>query len=191
MAGGLDVQLDDPSSSTGTNPDILATFQGVRWGFACKALHSTKGMTIYENLKKAVEQIQASPARIGIPILNAKNIILHDESWQMLDDPDAPGEVMYTAHLSTSQPIQMLGEVATSIRTSVEDAAGEELVNLFADNSKCIPGYLLYLPTTTTTWIGDQPVTTRLNLFYLIRIGPIIPQAEQLFILLNDQLQRM
>lgn len=191
MEGGLDVQLDDPSSSNGTNPDILATFQGVRWGFACKALHSPKGMTIYENLKKAVEQIQASPAKIGIPILNAKNIILHDESWQMLDDPEVPGEVMYTAHLDTSHAIQLLNDVANSINESVAEAAREELFDLFADNNKCVQGYLLYLPTTTTTWIDNQPVTTRLNLFHLIEVGLVIPQAKELFILLNEQLQRM
>jgi hypothetical protein len=32
-----DIVLDDPHSSRGDNPDVLATYQGKRWGLACKA----------------------------------------------------------------------------------------------------------------------------------------------------------
>ena len=191
MAGAGDVELDDPNSSDGNNPDVLATFDGVKWGFACKAMHSRKGMTIYENIKKAVEQIQRSPAQIGLPVLNAKNIILHDLSWQMLDDPEAPGEVMYLAHADTSQPIQILSEVAESIKMSVSEAAGDELFDLYADNDKCIPAYLLHLPTTSTTWIEGKPVTTRLNMFNLIQLGPMPPKVWSTLDLLNNQLQKM
>jgi hypothetical protein len=36
MQIGNGIELDDPYRSSGDNPDILASIDGIRWGFACK-----------------------------------------------------------------------------------------------------------------------------------------------------------
>lgn len=189
---GTDVDLDNPNISTGANPDVIATFDGVRWGFACKALHSAKGMTIFENLKKAVEQIQASPARRGIPILNAKNILPHDEFWPVISDPEVPGEIVFSAYPGTKNPIEALRHFAREINRATIRAAGEDAwFDLFSENPKCVPAYLTYLPTVTATWMEGKIMTTRLNMFYLSFHGPIDPAAQRVLDGLNNSLQGM
>lgn len=77
-----DLTVDDPHSSSGDNPDVLASYEGKRWGLACKALHTSAPMTIMDNIRKAVDQIERSGAESGFPILSAKNIIPHDDTWR-------------------------------------------------------------------------------------------------------------
>jgi hypothetical protein len=40
------VQLDDPVNSAGDNPDVIAMFDGIRWGIACKVLHGSHPQSI-------------------------------------------------------------------------------------------------------------------------------------------------
>ena len=105
-AGSQSVELDDPRSSTGENPDVLALFDGVKWGFGCKVLHSNHPMTIYENLEKAVKQIERSSADTGLPVLSAKNIIDHDRLWPAADDQNSKGELIFRGFLDKYSPVK-------------------------------------------------------------------------------------
>jgi hypothetical protein len=75
------VELDHPVNSKGDNPDVMFDFRGQRWALALKTLHSRKPMTMYENIKKASDQIQVSPAVHGLVVLNVKNLLDYDAFW--------------------------------------------------------------------------------------------------------------
>ena len=81
MTFGTEVALDHPVSSKGDNPDVMLGFRGQRWALALKTLHSAKPRTIYDNIKKATDQIEASPAGQGLVVLNVKNLLDYDALW--------------------------------------------------------------------------------------------------------------
>jgi hypothetical protein len=81
MTFGSKVALDHPVNSKGDNPDVMLGFRGQRWALALKTLHSRKPRTIYDNIKKATDQIEASPATHGLVILNVKNVLDYDALW--------------------------------------------------------------------------------------------------------------
>jgi hypothetical protein len=81
MTFGTNIALDHPINSKGDNPDVMLDFRGQRWALALKTLHSRKPRTIYDNIKKAADQIEASPATHGLVILNLKNLLDYDALW--------------------------------------------------------------------------------------------------------------
>jgi hypothetical protein len=81
MTFGSNIALDHPVNSKGDNPDVMLDFRGQRWAVALKTLHSRKPRTIYDNIKKAADQIEASAATHGLVILNVKNLLDYDALW--------------------------------------------------------------------------------------------------------------
>ena len=81
MECGEDVKVDDPNSAKGNNPDVMLTFRGQRWAIALKTLHSTVPRTIYDNIKKGTDQIEASDAKYGLVAINLKNVLDHEALW--------------------------------------------------------------------------------------------------------------
>jgi hypothetical protein len=90
---GEDIRLDHPTNAKGDNPDILLSYRERTWALAIKTPSSRHGQTIFENIKKAGEQIERSAADNGMVVLNVKNIIDHDALWNgsfaILDDATA------------------------------------------------------------------------------------------------------
>ena len=88
---GENIALDHPVSSKGDNPDILLDYGSKRWAIAIKTTSSKHGQTLYENIKKAAEQIERCDADSGLVLLNVKNSIDHDSLWQktFTDQDDA------------------------------------------------------------------------------------------------------
>lgn len=80
-AGFTNVDVDHPVSSAGTNPDVMFDFRRKRWAIALKTLHSKSPQTVFDNIKKASDQIQASAADRGLVMLNVKNLLRHDDLW--------------------------------------------------------------------------------------------------------------
>jgi hypothetical protein len=190
-AGSQSVELDDPNSPAGDNPDVLASFDGVKWGFGCKALHSKHATTIYENLGKAVKQIDRSPAEIGLPVLSAKNIIDHDRLWPVVVDPNSKDELIFGAFLGISQPTNILLAFADDLRARVVAVAGEQAITELFANSKSKPACLIYLPTATSILLNGNPVPTRLNIFSLIAFAEGDERTWKMVATLNHQLQLM
>lgn len=190
-AGSQSIELDAPYSSAGDNPDILALFYGVKWGFGCKALHSKHPMTIYENLEKAVKQIESSSADTGLPVLSAKNIIDHDSMWPAGDDPNSKGELIFGAFPDILQPTKMLLAFANDLGVKVVSHVGEQAITELFTNSKSKAACLIYLPTATSIWLNGNPVPTRLNIFNLIVFAEVDDQARKVAEALNHQLQLM
>lgn len=79
---GDQVKLDHPQRSKGNNPDVMLSYEEQAWALAVKTLVSDRnGQTIFDNIQRAAEQIDASSADIGMVVINAKNIIKHDGFW--------------------------------------------------------------------------------------------------------------
>lgn len=70
MASGLDVEIDDPHSSKGNNPDVLTGPSGSQFGYAMKTIRAKSAQTIYERIVEGTQQIERSPARAGMIVLN-------------------------------------------------------------------------------------------------------------------------
>lgn len=86
---GHNIRLDHPTNSKGDNPDIIFDIEPTcgyppsTWAFAIKTTSSTSGQTIFENIQKAANQIDAAscPANHGMVIINLKNSLRHEDLW--------------------------------------------------------------------------------------------------------------
>jgi hypothetical protein len=188
-----DVILDDPQSSRGDNPDVIATYDGKRWGLACKALHSASPKTIMDNIRKAIDQIERSPADTGFPVLSAKNIIAHDEIWPMRPEScltGTPGDALiFFSFPTTLQPVGMLAAHATRIRDELlQEFGSEELLAAF-DGHKVQPACLVYLPSATSILRDGLPTTARLNLLSVIPFGDLNPPTMKFIDALHHRVQ--
>lgn len=85
---GTDLSLDPPGNSVGDNPDILITIAGERCGIACKTIHADKPKTLWDNIAKGLEQIDASPAVHGVVLVNTKNVISQAPYWWVTNPND-------------------------------------------------------------------------------------------------------
>lgn len=84
----FNVQLDHPVNSKGNNPDVMFEvrpdgFPPSTWAMAIKTLSSRAGQTIFENIKKAANQIDAEACHAdrGMVVINLKSSLLHDQLW--------------------------------------------------------------------------------------------------------------
>lgn len=85
----FNVQLDHPVNSKGDNPDVMFEIRPKEessssiWTLAIKTVSSRSGQTIFENIKKAAEQIDAPQcqANRGIVVINLKNSLDYDQLW--------------------------------------------------------------------------------------------------------------
>jgi len=155
MKLGATIALDHPQNSKGDNPDILSKIEKENWGFACKTLHTLNIQTIYENIVKAVDQIEKSPATIGIPVLNMKNVINHDLVWPTGESfPD------------TSEPLDQLSAPSNqAYRGLLQDFGPNGFQNIF-EGKKSVPAFITISHSVTSIAPNPlyTPVATRLNL---------------------------
>jgi hypothetical protein len=188
-AGATDVHLDHPKNSNGNNPDVIATFDGVVWGFACKALNSSQGMSAFENLEKAVRQIERAPVAIGIPVLSIKNILPHDELWVALDDPNHAGEYIFTAGADSRAAVSMMVGVVDRLCTSITEAAGEAGLKELFVGKKSVPGFFALAAAVTSTVHAGSIVSTRLNLASVHGFEPLDEATNTVISRLHYQFQ--
>lgn len=146
-------------------------------------------MTILQAIEKAILQIENSSAQRGVPILNAKNIIVHDEMWGAKKDSD--GEYVFEAYSSSEIPIRKLLEFSGKLNKEIIVASGDDnWIDMFL-GKKSIPAYLMYLPTSTATLRDGNILPTRLNMLSLHWHGPTDDQTMSVLVRLNDALQSM
>lgn len=155
------IDLDHPHNSNGNNPDVIADINGQNWGFACKTIHGTNSQTIFENLEKAIDQIEKSISTTGIPVINLKNIINHDEIWPA-------GKVFH----NLDEPLSYLRSDIESIYKSLLLNIGiEKLKSLFI-GKKSLPGILFIAQSASSVFRTEtmSPTATRINVMYLFQI---------------------
>jgi hypothetical protein len=167
---GENVAIDDPERSTGKNPDVLATFAGIRWGFACKVLNGQtfSPIMMFDNLEKAVDQIQESPTQVGIPVLNFKNVIDHDEIWPVLnvEEVKAGGEPVFAAWKHRDIPISILVGHAEKWHREFEDVNTQPEVKKLFEGKRSTAAAFAYLQSTSAVQTATKPpVPTLLGVF--------------------------
>lgn len=159
MVHGTEIELDDPNESTGRNPDIMATIQGIRWAFACKAAHTKNGKTIKESIEKGVQQIDRSDAQKGIVIVNVKNIVDHEEFWKLLNEEEwrNGAEPDFFAFESLGSLMQKIEITLRDIAQRIEGEGGGESLLQTLRNGKSVPAYGLFLSATTGILHNGKP----------------------------------
>lgn len=148
---GLNVRLDHPTNSLGDNPDIVfdlklnrkpkgqePIYEEETWTIAIKTISSRHGQTIFENVKKAAEQIKSPKccANHGLILINVKNVLPHDCLW----------EKRYSS-LEESQ-CDLLNEIRLLTDAAKEERSATEWRNLF-DNKVVLP--IIFLGQTAVS----------------------------------------
>ena len=155
------IDLDHPQNSKGNNPDVIADINGQNWGFACKTIHSTNSQTIFENLEKAIDQIEKSISTTGIPVINLKNVINHDAIW--------PAHQTFP---TLDKPLSYLLSDIGSIRQSLlRDIGIVKLRSLFI-GKKSLPGIIFIAQSASSVFRMEtmSPTATRINVMSLFQI---------------------
>lgn len=168
-----DVALADPDVEDTTNPDILATIDGQRWGFACKVVYGDSGKALFDNLKKAVDQIEVSAATIGCPVVNFRNHIKHEIFWPLLNEAEhrAGGEPVFGTSLDTREAGSALCDQVTRKRNQVVDEIElKHVLNMYA-GKKALAGFLAFCQTCAGQVSAAGPIPTAISALILGRFG--------------------
>lgn len=85
---GHNVELDDPSAAVGDNPDVLFDLMPdettrMRWALAVKTISTKSGQTIFERIREASRQINATRCHAdrGMVVINTQGSLDHDKLW--------------------------------------------------------------------------------------------------------------
>ena len=132
---GRSIAIDDPDHSIGDNPDVIVEIDSKLWGFGCKTLHSKHPMTIFENIEKAVDQIEKSIADVGIPIINIKNILDHDTFWPELTVAGSNVKE-FGAFTDIQFPFSKVIEFCNQMQKDIIDHVGHDKVHSVFDGKK-------------------------------------------------------
>jgi hypothetical protein len=139
----------------GDNPDLLFRFSsgaGSRtWGIACKRLYSTRSQRYQATVRKAIDQIEKSPAEHGLVFVSLVNLVHHDTFYPALNDAgEATGfsKDLMVAMLESEQ--RRLDAETIGVDAGFFDVE-------FA-GKKAMPGVVHYLATTYMTGSSDTPV---------------------------------
>ena len=166
MPKGRNLKLDDPNSAKGDNPDILIDLRGRRWGFACKVVHSANEKTIFQNIAKAMSQIDNSDCEIGIPVINMKNIVDHAALWPLLNQEEVNSgkEPIWGAFIDIDHPKNMINSIVQDLFNKYQsDEWRTEFTELFKNTVKPPPAIMYILQGGSSVVKNKMPIPTRLN----------------------------
>ncbi len=160
------VLLDHPDLAKGDNPDILATIDGVCWGFACKTVYGQSGKTFFDNLKKGIEQIEAAPnAHIGIVVFNFRNLIDHGAFWPILNIEELQSGKVLEPVFAAVENVEAFAanQIWDSLIRKRDQVAQEielpNVLNTFA-GQKALPGFLAFAQTCAAKATPIGPIPT-------------------------------
>jgi hypothetical protein len=160
MQCGTDVILDDPGSSIGDNPDVLATLGERRWGIACKVLHGLHPEGFIAHLQKGINQIEKSEAEIGVVRFNLKNVLPHERIRPLAEVADGSGELATGCWSDPAAPFEILiGSLDHVGDTLVSYLPSGYLRNVFAGRTS-IPGFLLWAHSVSSIHIDGRPTAS-------------------------------
>ncbi|MCX6952323.1 MAG: hypothetical protein NTV51_09185 [Verrucomicrobia bacterium] len=76
-------EFENPKVKKGSrNPDFIGHWRGKKWGIACKAMHSANPKSVIDRIFEGIKQIKRSGVDAGLVMLNAKNLVDHNEVWR-------------------------------------------------------------------------------------------------------------
>lgn len=192
MRIGRDVRMDDPYRPSGGNPDVLATIDAARWGFACKVPYSRNAQSILDNIVRGVKQIEKSEANKGAVILGARNILARDSFWPELADSDGgTGEARYGAFPTVDIPAAMLAAEALDLQHMLVDEVGAaEMVRAFrGPRSVSVSGFLLHAMVASAIQGGGAPEPTSISRMMVVQAEGLDASAMRVVCMLNDAAQ--
>lgn len=192
MEKGTHVRLDNPNSSKGDNPDVLATILGQRWGFACKTMYSTSPKTMFDRICEGLDQIDNSEAEIGCVVINFRNLIDHDRAWPILNEEEVRnGDVpIFGCPLDPSIIGRDLALLACRKQAEIEASVGKDVIQATFQGRKSVSGYLTYLQTSAGIVLPVGPIPSSVGALFLAQFGDV-SRHLRVFELLNSAMHRM
>jgi hypothetical protein len=136
------VEIDDPKSAQGDNPDVLATINNKVWGFACKVPNGTADMTLFENIVKGIDQIEKSKAEIGIVVINFKNGIPYEEISPILGNDESGDPIIGTYRNWECICQRLCGYSGQRINNMLNHVGFDNVLKAF-EGKKALPGVLV------------------------------------------------
>lgn len=191
MAAGEATAVDDPDSSKGDNPDVLATIDGVRWGFACKVIYGRNPRTLYDNIVKAVAQIEASEAERGCVIVNFKNQIDHQRFWPILNEDEfrQGAEPVFGVYPYYASVPYELSALVTQRRNEVAGEVGLSEVQATFAGKKAVPGFVAFSQTATAVASSRGPLPVSIDVFTMADfddVSAVMPVLQKLSNAMHD-----
>jgi len=190
MRVGSDVLVEDPNRSRGDNPDVMATIDGVRWGFACKVPYSRTARSILDNIARGVGQLDKASVDSGAVVLSARNILERASFWPMLDDTDpSTGEPLYGAFDTEDIPARMLEAEALDLQQDLVSEIGlQELARVFRGH-RSVSGFLLHAMVASSIKRDSGPVPMSVSRMMVVQVEGLDHAQGRVACLLNDAAQ--
>ena len=156
---GSDLALDD-ATAQGSNPDALITIKHRRWGIACKSLHGINPEGFITHLEKGIDQIEKSPADVGVVLFSIKSLLDQDRYWSITNpkavSAGAPPE--FSAFLDPQLPFAMLVSDANEIGHSLRSYLPSGYLESAFKGKKALPGFLVWAHVGTAVVFDGIPV---------------------------------
>jgi len=187
-AGATCVRVDHPDNPVGDNPDVIATFENVVWGFACKVAHSRSGLTLFGNIEKGIDQIEKSIAQRGVVIINAKNLLAHDNYLPILNRTEVLGgaKPIYGCFRSYLDATSCLSNEMFGIGDTVLGEMGHIAFENAFQGKKSVFRFLVYGHTIIGTRIKGAVMPTSLGCIIAYPAGELMGHESIVLNRLND-----
>jgi hypothetical protein len=156
---GTDIELDD-AAANGRNPDVLFTVDSRRWGIACKVLHGDKPEGFITHLNKGIDQIEKSPAEVGVVLFAIKDLLDQEKFW-CITNPEAVanGEApLFSAFVDSQRPFELLLQDAKAIGDALVGYLPPGYLESAFSGKKSLPGFLVWAHVVSAVVVGSYPV---------------------------------
>ncbi len=174
---GEDLTLDNPFISSGENPDVLVTIKQRRWGIACKVLHGLSPQGFIDHLEKGLDQIDRSPAEVGVVAFNLKNVLPHDEIWPLAPLDGIPGNPLTPAVWSDpAAPFQLLIRHMQQLGVELVSYLPSGYLATTFDNRRSVPGFLLWGASPSAAMIDGRPTPSSVRVLNFQTAGVVDPE---------------
>ncbi len=182
IRAGQDVSLEPPSApGGGSHPDVIATFEGERWGLACKVPASNNPKSIADLVENGARQLVATPSiQRGLVVLNLRSVVEHDRYWPLQGTfGSAADPAVYGVFKDRRVGIALANEEVQSILRTVSEEIAARGTSDLASEALDIVGVFAFAHTTLgvemsiarlqpghptgDAWIGPMPTSLKVR----------------------------
>jgi len=175
MPSGSEVVLDDPRHSTGSNPDVLATIDRRRWGFACKVIHSSHPEAFIARLEEGLVQLERSEAELGVVFFNLKNVIDHERYWPLANKGHSERQELpvFSAFVDGRYPSLLLRQEVQSFASGIAGYLPPGRLKTMFSGRKSVPGALFWGHTAAGIMVNDGMAPASIRVMSFQRVAPV------------------
>jgi len=188
-----DIELDDPDESAGgTNPDIIATIAGVRWGIACKVLHSRNPLQLLSTVEKGISQVGAAQVDRGLVIVSMKNRLDINDYWPFSSPIEASSpDPEFLCFIDENVPFAMLRAQLTDFVLDAKRSAGQAALESILVKPKIVPAIVMWGHTISPVLLEGNSVITSVRSLVVTSISEqpgkaLRPDDRAFLVALND-----